>query len=1089
MLYQRYFLRMNQSNMSFFIVFLIFIGAAAFAVQLKMLIYSDYMVENLTQALTATTTSSSIRNFMKKAPITTTTAMVLTEYNATLLEQVHYQNCHVAHIINISVMGGIVAILGLLLALLARPAVNEIYLLTISYVVIVMFLLTEITYSASAVLRNVLISAAPTCLSTFFAYTALPLRQHEATVGAVAVGVVNIIAQMMSKESDGFQIFSSLMALIVSNVAGTLTHFVREQAQRRAFMETRNCVEARLAIQKDNEQQERLLLSVLPRHVAMEMKADIAKEPRQEQFHKIYIQKYENVSILFADICGFTTLSDQCTAEELVRLLNELFARFDKLAAEHNCLRIKLLGDCYYCVSGLPEAREDHARCCVEMGLDMIDAIALVREVLAVNVNMRVGIHTGRVHCVVLGLSKWQFDVWSNDVTLANHMESGGVAGRVHITKETLDCLGDEYKVEPGNGGQRNAYLKDHNIDTYLIVPDDTSRVDKKPQNAATLNDDVSKEMRVMGHAGQPGRNTNAKNGVEAGNENKQPEDEVNDYLMKAIDARSVDRLRSDHCRPTTLRFLNTDTEKKYNAEKDTMLKLYFNFSFFSYLVITIIQLMTFEITMVNVAVMIFFGLVVFSMLFLVHGLNLKNVPRRIKRLSMIVHNNRNVAQLLSFLTMTALALQIMLIFGLHTMSENQNVKAKDGYTDCVYYVNERFLHLTLVVMVTCAVHQILMTVVKVVILALICVTYTAFTLHKIFLVSSKYQYLCGVDVDQSFMDLVMVIGAFCCLSLLSHQAESTYRLDFIWKLQAQEEKEDMEHLEAYNKKLLGNILPEHVAQHFLRNDKNSDELYHEQCESVCVMFASIPNFSEFYVELEGNNEGVECLRLLNEIIADFDEILSEDQFKYIEKIKSTGSTYMAASGLTAATRDLRGYRHVTAMADYALKLREQLLYVNVHSFNTFNIRIGINIGPVVAGVIGARKPQYDIWGNAVNVASRMDSTGVVGEIQVTKEVYDILSTRGYKLICRGIVAVKGKGDMITYLLKGVSSCPPNSTTDIYANPTPSTSGMGRNYSDGDNDDQREEELLDTLSEGCLVEEGRSAPRSYPKRKRCEREL
>lgn len=76
-----------------------------------------------------------------------------------------------------------------------------------------------------------------------------------------------------------------------------------------------------------------------------------------------------------------------------------------------------------------------------------------------------------------------------------------------------------------------------------------------------------------------------------------------------------------------------------------------------------------------------------------------------------------------------------------------------------------------------------------------------------------------------------------------------------------------------------------------------SQELYHEQCDFVCIMFASIPNFSEFYVELEANNEGVECLRLLNEIIADFDELLAEEQFKYIEKIKSTGATYMAASG------------------------------------------------------------------------------------------------------------------------------------------------------------------------------------------------
>lgn len=76
-------------------------------------------------------------------------------------------------------------------------------------------------------------------------------------------------------------------------------------------------------------------------------------------------------------------------------------------------------------------------------------------------------------------------------------------------------------------------------------------------------------------------------------------------------------------------------------------------------------------------------------------------------------------------------------------------------------------------------------------------------------------------------------------------------------------------------------------------------------------------------------------------------------------------------------------FKHVTAMADYALRLKELLEEVNEHSFNHFRIRIGINVGPVVAGVIGARKPQYDIWGNAVNVASRMDSTGVYDKIQV----------------------------------------------------------------------------------------------------------
>lgn len=108
---------------------------------------------------------------------------------------------------------------------------------------------------------------------------------------------------------------------------------------------------------------------------------------------------------------------------------------------------------------------------------------------------------------------------------------------------------------------------------------------------------------------------------------------------------------------------------------------------------------------------------------------------------------------------------------------------------------------------------------------------------------------------------------------------------------------------------------------------------------------------------------------------------------------------------------------HIGTMVEFAFALVGKLDAINKHSFNDFKLRVGINHGPVIAGVIGAQKPQYDIWGNTVNVASRMDSTGVLDKIQVTEETSIILQTLGYTCTCRGIINVKGKGDLKTYFV------------------------------------------------------------------------
>ncbi|GIY89779.1 adenylate cyclase type 2, partial [Caerostris extrusa] len=148
------------------------------------------------------------------------------------------------------------------------------------------------------------------------------------------------------------------------------------------------------------------------------------------------------------------------------------FGRLDESAEKNGCMRIKLLGDCYYCVSGMSDQSPRHADNSVLTGLAMIDIIRSVREKRNVNVDMRIGIHTGNAFGGLLGLRKWQFDIWSKDATIASHMEQGGVPGQVHITQATRDQLQDDcYDIQPGEGHLRDSYLQDQEIKTYLIKP------------------------------------------------------------------------------------------------------------------------------------------------------------------------------------------------------------------------------------------------------------------------------------------------------------------------------------------------------------------------------------------------------------------------------------------------------------------------------------------------------------------------------------------------------------------------------------------------------------------------------------------
>ncbi|KAM4538188.1 adenylate cyclase type 8 [Fundulus diaphanus] len=852
----------------------------------------------------------------------------------------------------------------------------------------------------------------------FSTYTLLTLPLPWSIAAGAITSTLHLLVDVWWHYSNHFlirRVLSKALLYLAMNTAGIFINYLSDRTQRQSFLETRRCIEGRVRLERENQRQERLVMSILPRFLVLEMIADMAAVDEYllpQQFHKIYIHHYKDVSILFADIIGFTSLSLILSAQELVKTLNELFGRFDRLAEEHQCLRIKILGDCYYCVSGVPEPQRGHARCCVEMGLSMISTIRYVRRELQQDVDMRIGVHSGSVLCGVLGLQKWQFDIWSWDVDIANCLEAAGVPGQVHISQTTLDCLGGIYQTEQGHGQDRSEFLRKHNIDTYLIRP--ATREEAQPPRARRPSYDElttwSAELPFGDILGMNfilatftnGSLTQLPNHIAA---QRCGSREVNKRICQAMEVRSSERMRKEHITTFTQVFKDSQMEGKYSQMRDELFKSNMVCSF-----ILVILLMAVQVLIpaprlcLMAAQFLLSGCVYFLLLLLTLGEEFKHCPAPLQALCCWVHETKYAR---TVLMLTAIAVNSVIAsvnilwcdWSESGVTEPLVSLPPSRWSDMNICTHPEFMVLSAVVaMVTCAVF-----------LRLSCMLQLAFLL----LTASLYTYVMETHSSQQLcrrgVCLVLMTMFLVAVLYNSRQLEAMARLDFLWRLQAGKEVEDMKEQREHNECLLLNILPAHVAQHFLERDANNEELYSQSYQRVGVLFASLPGFSDFYEQKELVQQHVECLRLLNHIISDFDELLDECYFQEVEKIKTIGSSYMAASGLSPDRQDCEdGWHHLSELVLFALAMEETLRQINTQTGNSFQLRVGVAHGPVIAGVIGATKPQYDIWGATVNVASRMESTGVNGRIQVPESTSCILVERGFLRQLRGDIYVKG---------------------------------------------------------------------------------
>ena len=187
------------------------------------------------------------------------------------------------------------------------------------------------------------------------------------------------------------------------------------------------------------QKSESLLLNILPKEIAAILKNE----------SRTIADQYDEASVLFADMVGFTPLSAQLPPAEMVELLNEVFSFFDSLLDKYDVEKIRTIGDSYMVASGVPRGRSDHAQALAYMALEMRDHIATHTFCNGQRVNFRIGINSGSMIAGVIGRRKFVYDVWGDAVNIASRMESHGLGGAVQITQTTYELIKDEFVCEP----------------------------------------------------------------------------------------------------------------------------------------------------------------------------------------------------------------------------------------------------------------------------------------------------------------------------------------------------------------------------------------------------------------------------------------------------------------------------------------------------------------------------------------------------------------------------------------------------------------------------------------------------------------
>ncbi|XP_032311152.1 adenylyl cyclase X E isoform X2 [Drosophila ananassae] len=848
------------------------------------------------------------------------------------------------------------------------------------------------------------------------------------------------------------------------NMVGVFFRMMNDIVVRSSFLDRHQYIKEELWLRNARHQEKLLLDSILPPEISEQLQRVIQNRISQAGARSfsvldrsMTIQVHPDVSILYADVVNYTHLTTTLTVEQLVTILHDLYWRFDMAAARYRVQRIKFLGDCYYCVAGLVEPDPDHADNCVGLGLCMISEIQDVRYIHQLDINMRIGVHSGNLFAGVIGQTKLQYDVWGLDVTIANVLESTGVPGFVHISNVTLSNLDSpEYVVIAGpEKAVNHPLLQKYKIKTYIVESGPSSRESSISNDLNNALSVISINSRPFLHTKNEDESLQAVFNAELHEEfRKMP---VSPYNIKEFyNNHRKKGQKNTHTKLYNqvtffLTFRDLDLEKAYLSRTDFMFKYNILLVWIVGLCLLMIQLAdTNGVCAICICLDFFVMLSMFLFTFISWYKKIcwwrkgKRNPRyiydRFSCFLFYIYESIQGSLLIRvfiylFVTSSNCVVVGIILFNcdrndfiLHKI-ESKLFHYEDFGTMCF---QPWPLTNICAVMISMA---ITFTRIPFMVRTLVVIAQTLTYILLIFLYYS-YNYHNSVSSNPSlsaeYAHCLLILIVAVTSYLKERQIEFANKVNFSWQKELENKERDAHLTNQSIIILLNNILPSHVVEVYL-NSLAKHELYYENYQMVSVMFAMLMNFQ---MDLEN-------LRILNEIITEFDIL----EYFVVEKIKVVGCTYMAACGLdvsfagTISNPVNRNSEGLRASIDKSQKDLEEVVFVltsyaldmmrTLERFKTTykslavlrgqslggTISIGISSGEVMAGIVGASQPHYDIWGDAVNMASRMQSTGIADKIQVTEETAIILEEFGVQCNYRGLVYVKGRGEIPTYLV------------------------------------------------------------------------